>query len=451
MSSILRLETRRNVTPLFLPILIGLLWISPYGRSLEGLPVWARRSSALQESLLVVLPFVAGAAAWTASRDSRRQTGELLATTARDSWRRGLAAWAATVAWSLLFLAAATGVLYAMTARDATWGGPNWWPVAVSVVAIVAFATYGHVVGTLLAGRFVAPMTAIGAFLLIVIGGILQSSGNQYGLVVPIGQVLDPDRSVFIQTPPDVAIVQLLFLSGTTLLALGLLAALPKHSPTIRRTGIGLTAVGTAAAVTGLWLAGTSQIKPHEASVVVPHLHPAAAQHPVAFTPACDRSPIPVCVHPAYIEGLGGLAAALRPVSEQFAGVPGAPVSFQVRFPVGSSQRQADTTLIMPNGWSASGQVSGHGARELRAFAAAQLVQGEGESGPAQQALALGVQATAGDPMDPLALAVRGDPEPGVTAAAQRFAALDPATRHTWLATHLSQLRAGHLTLADLP
>src|SRR4051812_15557275 len=113
MSSILRLETRRNVTPLFLPILVGLLWVSPYGRSLEGLAVWTRRSSAPQEPPLGVLPFVAGAAAWTASRDSRRHTGELLATTARDSWRRGLAAWAATVAWSLLFLATATGVLYA--------------------------------------------------------------------------------------------------------------------------------------------------------------------------------------------------------------------------------------------------------------------------------------------------------------------------------------------------
>ena len=38
-----------------------------------------------------------------------------------------------------------------------------------------------------------------------------------------------------------------------------------------------------------------------------------------------------------------------------------------------------------------------------------------------------------------------------VDAAAQRFAALPAATRHAWLAAHLAALRAGHLTLAQLP
>ncbi len=38
-----------------------------------------------------------------------------------------------------------------------------------------------------------------------------------------------------------------------------------------------------------------------------------------------------------------------------------------------------------------------------------------------------------------------------VDAAAQRFAALPAATRHAWLAAHLAALRAGHLTLGQLP
>ena len=38
-----------------------------------------------------------------------------------------------------------------------------------------------------------------------------------------------------------------------------------------------------------------------------------------------------------------------------------------------------------------------------------------------------------------------------VYAAARRFAALPPATRHAWLAAHLAALRSGQLTLADLP
>jgi hypothetical protein len=44
-------------------------------------------------------------------------------------------------------------------------------------------------------------------------------------------------------------------------------------------------------------------------------------------------------------------------------------------------------------------------------------------------------------------------PAPGTPAyaAAQRFAALPAATRHAWLVTHLTALRAGHLGLAQLP
>ena len=38
-----------------------------------------------------------------------------------------------------------------------------------------------------------------------------------------------------------------------------------------------------------------------------------------------------------------------------------------------------------------------------------------------------------------------------VFAAARRFAALPAPARHAWLAAHLAALRAGRLTLKDLP
>ena len=45
------------------------------------------------------------------------------------------------------------------------------------------------------------------------------------------------------------------------------------------------------------------------------------------------------------------------------------------------------------------------------------------------------------------------EPAPGspAYAAAQRFAALTPAARRTWLVRHLPALRAGRITLAQLP
>jgi hypothetical protein len=38
-----------------------------------------------------------------------------------------------------------------------------------------------------------------------------------------------------------------------------------------------------------------------------------------------------------------------------------------------------------------------------------------------------------------------------ITAAAARFAALPAGTRHAWLVANLAALKAGHLTLAQVP
>ena len=52
-------------------------------------------------------------------------------------------------------------------------------------------------------------------------------------------------------------------------------------------------------------------------------------------------------------------------------------------------------------------------------------------------------------------MSVNGKPGAGtlaaVSAAARRFAALPFSARHAWLAAHLAGLRAGTITLAQLP
>jgi hypothetical protein len=46
---------------------------------------------------------------------------------------------------------------------------------------------------------------------------------------------------------------------------------------------------------------------------------------------------------------------------------------------------------------------------------------------------------------------VGGGPLAQIDAAAQRFASLSPAVRHAWLAAHLAALRAGTVTLDQMP
>jgi hypothetical protein len=73
----------------------------------------------------------------------------------------------------------------------------------------------------------------------------------------------------------------------------------------------------------------------------------------------------------------------------------------------------------------------------------------------AQQAVMAGLMKAAGVAR-PVVPTRRGQPQPAavplpVSAAAQRFAALAPTARHTWLVRHLAALRAGRITLAQLP
>ncbi len=121
-------------------------------------PLWSLRAPSMQHDALLdfVLPVV-GAASWMGSRDSRRGTGDLTAIVARPLWIRQLTAWAAVTAWALAGYVACVGVLYAVTAGQASWGGPLWWPALVggrpAVVAAGASPSARRPPRSALAGR----------------------------------------------------------------------------------------------------------------------------------------------------------------------------------------------------------------------------------------------------------------------------------------------------------
>jgi hypothetical protein len=89
-----------------------------------------------------------------------------------------------------------------------------------------------------------------------------------------------------------------------------------------------------------------------------------------------------------------------------------------------------------------------------RAFAGAGL----GPGSPVQQAVQAALLLDAGMPFAAQAAATQNipGPPPGVApeavyAAARRFAALSAMARRDWLAAHLAALRAGRLTVGQLP
>ena len=191
----LRLEIRHSPVVWVLPVLAVLFYFNAYRKAAGYPPTWAVGASVITGPNLVFFSVVAaGIAAWVATRESRRKTGDLLATTARAAWARQATVLAATAFWMVLAYLAGVAVIYVQTARLATWGGPPLWPVAVGVAGVAASCAVGFTCGTLLPGRFTAPAVAVAVFAAWFIGvaaanGVNNANGGMKGtagLLVPV-------------------------------------------------------------------------------------------------------------------------------------------------------------------------------------------------------------------------------------------------------------------------
>jgi hypothetical protein len=469
---LLWIEVKRNAVLWVLPLLALLVYVDTY-RTVSGYPpIWTVRALAVPDRLLVDFgAFAGGFCAWAGSREGRRKTLDLLGTTARPAWARQLATLAGTMFWLVLAFLVAVAALYIQTAHVAARGGPPLWPVAVGLVALVTICVVGFTAGALFPGRFTAPLVAVAAVVLHLVGTHAVNDPNMASLqdLLSLGTNVPPyDMGVFYHVPLDVPIAQVMFMGGIAVAAVGVLALSPalrqvagRGSPAgggtgrwLRGVSVALVAAGVAASVTAYDLTGTAKLT--AAGWDIPALHDAAAGRPVPYTPDCAKTGFEVCVHPAFGTYLDAAAAALRPVAAEIAGLPGAPVRAE-QVPYGPPFYSSPITGVPPVyeftvtiTW-VSPAVAGPLVQQglLSDFIGGPAYQQSGNLGPAQQAPVSALLTAAG--VSAQAQSLNGPLAPQVAAAANRFAALSPAARHAWLAAHLTALRAGHLTPAQLP
>jgi hypothetical protein len=244
-------------------------------------------------------------------------------------------------------------------------------------------------------------------------------------------------------------------------------------------TGAGLLAAGTAA-----WLAGTGTLGPH-GMIDIPALHDAASDRPLQYTPVCSRTAIPVCFNPAYARYLPATANALAPVLNQIAGLPGAPARL-VQEPVTYGQDSGNGVAVFCAGQSVhsarvfpvvlADQLPGPAMTAAQIADQAAMMYAEGlvsgvtgagpAASPAQNAVARAIMTAAGmrgsTVISQNGQVTCGTDAPGAGrlevapgtpayAAAERFAALPAPARHAWLVRHIAALRAGQITLEQIP
>jgi hypothetical protein len=462
---LVRLELRHSTMVWFLALLGALFYFDAFREAAGYPPIWFVRSSVILNHLVPDFsPFAAGVAAWTGSREGRRKMVELTTIAARPRWATALASFAATSIWTLAAFLGCVAALYGFTATQTSWGGPPWWPVAAGAAVLCAICALGFAAGVLLPGRFTAPLAALVTFLVLIVGFrvVLNESHPTFALLSPMNSVPHGDAGAFFHYFPDLYIVQIIFFAGVGIAALGGLGlATASRSRIVWRTAAVVTAIGIGAAGAGVGLAGTARVEAN--GVVVPAVHDAASDRLIAYTPVCQQGAIPVCVHPAFRAYLPDLVAALNPLIHQFAGLPGAPVRVEqsssstvAELSVALSATEIETLVGASATITGKPPVlqvaltelpsqpeppsSGALAIEQGAFVDAFIGPAGGITGdPAQAA----IEAALLDNADSL-------PSPAAEAA-NRFAALAPNVKHAWLATHLQDLRAGHIALAQIP
>jgi hypothetical protein len=458
MIGLLRIEVRHNPAPLVLPLLAFLLWITPLAQDLAPVGLWLDRSVDVEGSIQLIGPFAAAAAAWMASREHRRDMTDLRASTPRNPWAVVTATWLVSLAWMVAFYVGLCALFLSITAAQTTWGSPQWWPVVDALVALIMCSSVGFALGLWFRTRFVTPLVAVGTLAVILGVRAAASTGRAagIGLLSPMYPTFGLNASVFYAPQPDLSMLKIICYLGVLGVALGAGAwYFRANRPSLRRAGTALLAVGLAVTATAGVLDTTARIGSH--GVIVPAFHDAAADRAVPYTPVCSRTPLPVCVHPAYDGGseLTVLATIINKVAAPVLGVPGMPARAEqepdAKTSLGGVQGNPSILPIQPfivHGTSLQPAVFRVAFAEsiaLSLFLPARTpVQ---HATPAQRALALYLLTQAHDATEAHFL----PSDPAVTTAAARFAALSPAARTAWLTAHLAALRAGDLTLQDIP
>ena len=489
---LLRLEVRRNPMAWMVPPLVVLFWYDTYQTVMRFPPFWNQRVMIMQTHVVSeFMPIAAGLAAWAGTRDSRCRTTELVTVSARPQWAVRLTTGAATICWTLAAYLGCVGVLYGVTAHQGAWGDPPWWPIIVGVAAVAASCALGSAAGALVPSRFTPPLATIVVFApLEVAFKAAVHHDSIVALIAPVNDTLghkpNTDAGLFYPYLPDLSIAQVIFLAGLAGAAFGMLSLrAASGGPWLLRTCAAVTVTGLLAAGTAAVLIGTARKGEH--GVVIPALHDAADDRPAGYTPVCGRAVVPVCVHPAFRAQLPTVLAAVGPVLDQVAGLPGAPVRvaqvpsgyYLEENSIGAADMRAGSDTIggdppalflpiadMPEtSWAAGGtRVAASSAELLRTQIAPTVVTGVigGASGrqgnAAQQAIEAALLIAAGSSRDPVcssgSCATNSRmPAPGtaIAVAAQRFATLPATTRRAWLESHLSALKAGRITLRQIP
>ena len=431
------IEARHNAALLLVPVILLGAWYLIDAQLWEPY-LWSSTNELLRKSVVPLAgPAIAGAAAWMAGNDRRRAITDLLSTTPHPTLSRHLTRWFATAVWALLAYVVVAVYMFSRTTLHATWGGPEFWSVAIAEVALLAFAAWGYLAGYLSASRFTAPIVAVVAF-----SGQMFVANSMAAMGDGTQRSTWPTLLAVSNVTERSAPWQALLYAGLTFTAIAALW-LAQRRDLVRGALLALAIVPVVGGVVMIW-AGVPRWDYANNRLVDGWGNTIAAEEYTAPEPVCRGDDVVVCVHPQFQPWLDRAVLDAEHLVAPLRGLPGIASPVECRN-IGFGTGRNDGTRVVVDG------------------CVDQLVADESTLGQygrieneAQHAIGvwllarIGGHTMCGMSVDPLDLGM-GFPSESACDAGERFAVLTEAEQRDWLETHFADLRTGRLTLADLP
>ena len=417
----------------------------------EGVVLWNEITRSVTSAHFFMSPFAAGIAVWVVGRSRRRRTQEQETSLSSTSIVGALTPSIAVMLWMMAAYIAYFIYCAVPAWRFATWGGPTYPMIVAGGLAIIFCVAVGSIIGWFGRSALLAPLTMLSVY-----GGMwyLSDAMNnpRFPELVPLRFFDNLSYGVDVRLPQGYMLWFCVWLiaAATVLLC----AALLLRSRTIGRSFV-LTMTVVAAIVSGNQvLAGSNWANQFEL---------------IAVTPVCETvSVTQVCLHPAYESLLDDAVVAIGKVVPDFEGLPGLPKTINQIEILSATERNLPALYIYDQRTINMAvamyyfQIVG-GLESSRGFNppnATQCVIAAAMTAELQAAVCLQgdvteITAVTISTEDSNSMANEHDSMTKWAAKMQpkynSFMALSPEAQRAWLVANWAELRAGSLTLEDLP
>jgi len=470
--SLFWLEFRRSQGYWLLPVMVGLGVFAAFYENYDGVVLWRELSFASLRSYAVIAPLAAALATWLADRDRRCRTTGLVESVPMVAVRRDLVNLGVAALWGLI----GYGLVFAWFAwkgiTEATWGSPDLGLIVAGALAIPVFAGIGGLIGRLVPSKF-SPILALGVTFLLTIGSDAwkQTTVHTNPEGVVFGDSYSYEQPLQLLMPWGLTIVNwaevsspLHFVWETLIWLTAVLAVVIAATALVRNR----SAVAWGGLAISVGIAGTAAVPLiQRESVLSPWEQPT-----VSFTWSCQaQSGIEVCVHPAYEARLDESSEFMGVVLSPIAGLDGVPTTWRQSGPwrelstedglLGGfdwrNQLWAIVDEVFPTTQDEFIEAGGRPASQLAILQWLTDQSGQDDTDAWFFGYPVEVSHTEASTeglnwyppeYDEAELAAF---QPQFNAVVARFAALPAAAQRAWLEANWDELRAGTLTLEDLP